>query len=150
MLLNITENITMVFPVVMYRCESWTIKMVKHQRIDAFKLWCWRRLKSLLDCKEIKPLDLKGNQPWIFIGRTDAEAEAPILWPPDTKSQLIRKAPDAEKYWKQKEKGTAEDKLDKQHPWLNGHKSEQTPGDSGGQRSLECYSLWGCKESDTT
>ena len=76
----------------MYRCESRTIKKAQCWRIDAFKLWCWRRfLKSPLDCKKIKPVNPKGNQPWIFIARIDAEAEAPILWPPNAKSQLIRK-----------------------------------------------------------
>ena len=75
----------MVFPVVMYGGESWTIKKAEHQRIDAFELWCWRRLFPL-DCKEIQPVNPKGNQPCIFIGRTVAEAEAPILWLPDVKS----------------------------------------------------------------
>ena len=74
----------MVFPVVMYGCESWTIKKAEHQTIDAFELWCWRKLlKSPLDSKEIQPVHPKGDQSWVFIGRTDAEAEAPILWPPD-------------------------------------------------------------------
>ena len=77
----------MFFPVVMYRCESWTIKKAEHQRTDAFELWCWT-LESPLDCKEIQPVHPKGNQPSIFIGRTDTEAETPILWPPDVKSQL--------------------------------------------------------------
>ena len=76
----------MVFPVVMYRCESWTIKKAKHQRTDAFELWCWRRLESPLDCKEIQPVHPKGNQSQIVIGRTHAEAETPILWPPDVKN----------------------------------------------------------------
>ena len=77
----------MVFPVVMYGCESWTIKKADHLRIDAFELWCWRRLlKSPLDCKEIQPVHSKGDQSWVFIGRTDVEAETPILWPPDVKS----------------------------------------------------------------
>ena len=75
----------MVFPVVMYGCESWTIKKAEHQRIDAFELWYWRRLESPLDCKEIQPVHPKGNQSWIFIGRTDAEGETPILWLPDAK-----------------------------------------------------------------
>ena len=75
----------MVFPVVMYGCESWTIKKVEHQRIDAFELWCWRRLLSPLDCKEIQPVHPK-DQSWVFIGWTDVEAETPILWPPDVKS----------------------------------------------------------------
>ena len=81
----------MVFPVVMYGCESWTIKKAEYRRIDAFKLWCWRRLESPLDCKEIKPVSSKGDQSWVFIGRTDAEAEAAILWPPDVKNWLIEK-----------------------------------------------------------
>ena len=74
----------MVFPVVMYGCESWTIKKAKHRRIDAFELWCWRRLfESPLDCREIQPVHPKGDQSWVFIGRTDVEAETPILRPPD-------------------------------------------------------------------
>ena len=85
---------TMVFPIVVYGCESWTIKKVEHQRIDAFELWHSRRL---LDCKEIQPVNLKGNQSRILIGRTDAEAEALILWPPDEKNELTGKAPDAGK-----------------------------------------------------
>ena len=76
----------MVFPVVMYGCESWTIKKAEHRRINAFELWCWRRLESPLDCKEIQPVHPKGDQSWVFIGRTHAEAETPILWPPDGKS----------------------------------------------------------------
>ena len=85
-----------VFPGVMYSCESWAIKKAEHQRIDAFRLWCWRRLlRAPLDSKEIKPVNPKGNQPQIFTDRTDANAEAPILWPPDAKSQLIGKHPDA-------------------------------------------------------
>ena len=80
----------MVFPVVMYGCESWTIKKAE-RRIDAFELWCWRRLQSPLDCKGIQPVHPKGNQSWIFIGRTDAEAEIPILWPPDAKGWRILK-----------------------------------------------------------
>ena len=86
----------MVFPVVMYGCESWTIKKAERRR--AFELWCWRRcLRSPLDCKEIQPVHSKGDQSWVFIGRTDAEAEAPILWPPDTKNWLMWKDPDAGK-----------------------------------------------------
>ena len=77
----------MVFPVVTYGCESWTIKKAERRRIDAFQLWCWRRLlKSPLDCKEIQPVHPKGDQSWVFIGRTDVEAETPVLWPPDVKS----------------------------------------------------------------
>ena len=76
----------MVFPVVMHGCESWTIKKAERQGIDAFEPWCWRRLESSSDCKEIQPVHRKGDQSWMFIGRTDAEAETPILWPPDVKS----------------------------------------------------------------
>ena len=81
-----------------YGCESWTIKKADHGRIDAFELWCWRRLfESPMDYKEIQPVNIKGNQSWIFIGRTDAEAETPILWPPDVKKWLTGKDPDAGK-----------------------------------------------------
>ena len=76
----------MVFPVVKYECESWTVKKAERCRIDAFELWCWRRLESPLDCKEIQPVHLKGDQSWVFFGRTDVEAETPVLWPPDAKS----------------------------------------------------------------
>ena len=76
----------MVFPVVMYGCESWTIEKAEHQRIDAFELWYWRRLENTLDCKEIQPVHHKGDQSWVFIGRTNVEDESPILWPPDVKS----------------------------------------------------------------
>ena len=75
-----------VFPVVMYGCESWAVKKAEHRKIDAFELWCWRTLESPLDCKEIQPVLPKGDQSWVFIGRTDAEAETQILWPPDAKS----------------------------------------------------------------
>ena len=81
----------MVLPVVMYGCESWSIKKAERWRTDAFELRCWRRLLSPLDCKEIKPVNTKGNQSWIFIVRTDVEAEAPILWPPDAKNWLTEK-----------------------------------------------------------
>ena len=112
---------SMVFPVVPYGCESWTIKKAEHPRINAFELWCWRRLESHLDSKEIQPVHPKGNQSWIFIGRTDAEAETPILWPPDAKNWLIWKDPDAEKYWRQEEKGMTEDEMVECYHWLNGH-----------------------------
>ena len=144
----------MVFPVVMYGCESWTIKRAKHQKIDAFcgELWCWRRL---LDSKKIKSVSLKGNQPWIFqpwifTGRTDAEAETPILWPPDEKHWLIGKDPDAERDWKQEEKGMTEDEVVRWHLWLNAYEFEQTPRNSKGQGSLVFYSPWSCKASGMT
>ena len=77
----------MVFPVVVYGCESWTVKKAEHRRTDAFELWCWRRLlRDFLDCKEIQPVHSKGDQSWVFFGRNDAKAKTPILWPPDTKN----------------------------------------------------------------
>ena len=139
----------MVFPVVMYGCESWTIKKAEHQSIYAFELWCWGRLLSLLDCKQFKPVNPKRNQSWMFIGRTDAEAETLILWPPDVKDWLIRKDPDAGKDWRQ-EKGTIEDAVVGWHHWLYGHEFLPAPGVGDGQGSLVCCSLWGHKESDMT
>ena len=133
----------MVFPVVMYRCESWTIKKAERQRIDTFELWCWRRLLSPLDSKEIKPFNPKGNQPWIFIGRADAEADVAILWPPDVKSWLIRKDSDAGKDWRQEDKGKTENEMVGWHHRLNGHEFEEAPGDGEGQGSLACCSPWG-------
>ena len=109
-----------------------------------------KTLESPLDCNMIKQGSPNGNQPWLFIGRTVAEAVAALLWPPDEKSWLTGKDPDARKDWGQKEKGTIEDEMVRQHHPLNGHKFEQTPGDSGGHRSLACYSPWGHRESDTT
>ena len=108
-----------------------------------------KTLGSPLDCKEIQPVHPKGNQSWVFIGTTDAEAETPILWPPDAKNWLIWKDPDAGKDLKQ-EKGMAEDKMVGWHYWLNGHEFEQTLGVGDGQRGMVCCSPWGCKESDTT
>ena len=103
--LYIVKVIIIFFPLVMYRCESWTINKAECRRIDAFKLWCWRRLlKSPVDCK-IKQVNPKGNQLWILIGSTGAEAEAPILWLCDAKSQFIGKDPDTGKDRRQKEKG---------------------------------------------
>ena len=99
----------MVFPVVMYGCESWTVKKAECRRIDAFELWCWRRLLRVP--WTLKPVNSKGNPFWIFIGRTDAEAETPILWPPDVKNWLIGKDPDAGKDWSWEEKGMTEDEI---------------------------------------
>ena len=109
-----------------------------------------KTLENSLDSKEIKGVNPKGNQPWIFIGRTDAEAETPVLWPPDVKGWLTGKDPAAGKDWRQEEKGTTEDKMIRWHHWLNGHEFEQALGDGEGWRSFVCYSLWGRKESDTT
>ena len=107
-------------------------------------------LESPLDYKEIKPVSPKGNQSWIFIGRTDAEAEAPILWPPDVKNWLIGKDPDAWKDGRHKEKGTTENEMVGWHHWLNGHEFEQALGVGDGQGGLVCCSPWGCKELDAT
>ena len=140
----------MVFPVVMYGCESWTIKKAEHWRIDDFELWCCRRLKNPLDCKEIQSVHPKGNQIWVFIGRTDVEAETPILWPPDAKSWLTWKDPDAGKDWGQEEKGTTEDEMVGWHHRLNGHGFGWTLGVGDGQGALACCDSWCRKESDTT
>ena len=110
-----------VFPGVMYGCESCTIKKAEHWRLDAFELWCWRRLLSPLDCKDIQPVYPKGDQPWVFFVRTDVEAENPTLWPPHAKSWLMWKDLDAGKDWGQEEKGMTEDKMTGWHHWFNGH-----------------------------
>ena len=120
------------------------------QRIDEFELWCWRTVEGPLDFKEIKLVNPKRNQPWIYIGRTDAEAEVPILWPPDVMSWLTGKDPDAEKDWRQEEKGMTEDEMVGWYHRLNGPEFGQTQGDSKGQESLVCPSLWGGKKSDRT
>ena len=118
------------------------------------KNWCFwtvvleKTLESPFDYKEIQPVNPKGNQSWIFIGRTDAKV--PILWPPDVKSQLTGKDPDAGKDWRQEEKGTIEDEMVGWHHQLDGHEFEQTPGDNKGQGSLACCRSWGCKELDMT
>ena len=128
-----------VFPVVMYGCESWMMKKAERWRIDAFELWCWRRLfESPLDSKEIQPVPAKGDQSWVFIGRTDAEAETPILWPPDAKNWLIGKDCNARKDWGQEEKAMTEDEMTGWHHRLIGHGFGCTPGVGDGQGSLAC------------
>ena len=120
------------------------------------KNWCFwtvmlgKTLESPLDCKEIQLCKPKGNQSWIFIGGTDTEAESLILWPPDAKSRLIRKDPDAGNDWRQEEKGMTEDEMVVWHHQLSGNKFEQTSGDSGRQGSLVCCSPWNCKKLDMT
>ena len=114
----------MAFPMFMYGCESWIVKKAEDRRIDAFELWCWRRLPSPLDCKEIQPVHPKGNQSWVFIGRTDAEAETPILCPPHVKSCLIGKHPDAGRNWGQEEMGTTEDEMAGWYHRLDGNEFE--------------------------
>ena len=134
----------MIFPVAMYGSGSWTIKKAEHWRIDAFELWCWRRLLSPLDCKEIQRVHPKGNQSWIFIGRSDAEAEAPILRLHDAKNWLVRKDPDAGKDRRQG-KGMSRDEMVGWHHQLERHEFEQAPGVDDGQGSLVCCSLCGSK-----
>ena len=125
--------------------ESWVLKN-----------WCFWTVvlemthESPLYCKEIKPVHPKGNQSWIFIGRTDAEAETLMLWPPDAKNWLIGKDPDAGKDWRQEEKGMTEDEMVGWHHWLDGHEFEQVPGVGDRQGSPACCSPWGLKESDMT
>ena len=226
----------MVFPVVMYGCESWTIKRDEHWRIDAFELWYWKRvlripwtarrsnqsilkeissecsLEGLMLKLKLWPPDVKnwltGKDPdarkdwrqeekgmtgdaivgwyhwltghefgklqelvmdrevwhvavlgvtkswtrlrdwWVFTGRTDAEAETPVLWPPHTKSWLIGKDPEAGRDWGQEEKGMTEDEMAGWHHWLDGHEFEKTPGVGDRQGGLACCGSWGCKESD--
>ena len=120
------------------------------------KNWCFwtvvleKTLESPLDCKEIQPVPSKGDQSWVFIGRTNVEAETPILWPPNAKSWLIGKDPDAGKDWGQEEKGMTEDEMVGWHHWLNGHGFGWTPGDGGGQGGLACCGSWARKELDNT
>ena len=119
----------------------------------ALKNWCFwtvvlgKTLESPLDCKEIQSVYPKGNQPWISIGSTDAEAETPLLWPPDGKNWLIGKDPDAGKDWRQEEKGMQEDEMVGWHHWLYGHEFKQALGAGDGQGSLACCIPWGCKVS---
>ena len=146
----------MVFAVVMY-ASTWELD---YKESWALKNWCYwtvvldKTLESPLNCKEIQPVHPKGNQSWMFTGRTDAEAETPILWwrtpIPDVKNRLIWKAPDAGKDWRQEEKGTTEDEMVGWNHWLNGLEFEQTPGVCDGQEGLVCCSPWGHKELDTT
>ena len=109
-----------------------------------------KTLESPLDCKEIKPVNPKRNQSWIFIGRTDVEAEAAVLWPHDVKNWLIGKDPDAGKDWRQEEKGMTEDEMVGWYHWLNEHDFKQALEDGEGQECLSCYSPWGRKELDKT
>ena len=129
----------------MYGCE------LDHREGWAPKNWCFwtvvleKALESPLDSREIQPVDPKGDQSWVFVGRTDVEAETPVLWPPDAKSWLIWKDPDAGKDWGQEEKRTTEDKMVGWHHQLNGHGFGWTPGVGDGQGGLACCSLWHCK-----
>ena len=143
----------MVFPVVTYGCESWTIKKAERRRIDAFRLWCWRRLLRVpWTARRSNQSILKES--WVFIGRTDVEAETPILWPPDAKSWLTGKDPDAGKDWGQEDKGTTEDEMVGWHHWLDGHEFGWTPGVGDGQGGLAFMGSqrvrhdWATKQND--
>ena len=134
----------------MYGCESRTTKKTESWRIDVSDLWCWRRLLRVpWTAREIQPVYPKGDQSWKSIGRTEAEVEAPILWPPNVKNWLIGKDFDAGKDWRQEEKGTTEDEMVGWHHQLDGHEFKQALGVDG-QGSLARYSPWGLKESDRT
>ena len=152
--ITLPTKVHLVKAMVFFSSHVWMWEL-DHKEGCTLKSWCFwtvmleKTLESPLDYKEIQPVIPKGNQAWIFMGRTEADAEAPILWLPDAKSQLTGKDPDAEKDWGQEEKGTIEDEMVGWHQH-NRHESEQTPGDGEGQGSLECCSPWGHKESDTT
>ena len=140
-----------VFPVAMYGCESWTMKKAECQRIDAFELWCWRRLSRVpLDCKEIKLVHPKGNQSWIFIGRLMLKLKLQYF------GHLIQRAYSLEKtLMLGKTEGRRKKRWQRMrmvgwHQWLNGHEFQQTPRDTEGQGSLVCCSSWGHKDLDTT
>ena len=139
---------SMVFPVVMYGCESWAVKKAEHRRIDAFEL-CWRRLESPMDCKEIQLVHSRGDQSWVFFGRNDAKAGTPVLWPPHGKSWLIGKDSDAGRDWGLEEKGMTEDEMAGWYHWLDGCEFEWTQGVGDGQGGLMCCNSWVRKESDT-
>ena len=140
-------------PGFVWRAEN---ELLKKNKIEAYgqnflkNMPIYILICFILDYKEIKPVNPKGNQSWIFIGRTDAEAEAPIFWLPDAKNWLTEKDSDAGKDWRQEEKGMTEDEMAGWHHWLDEHEFEQDPGVGDGQGSLVCCSPWGHKESDTT
>ena len=152
----------MVFPVVMYGCESWTVKKAECWRIDAFELWCWRRLlrvpwtaRRSNQCilKEISPRISLEISPGISLEGMMLKLKLqyfPVLWPPHAKSWLIGKDSDAGRDWGQEEKGTTEDEMAGWHHWLDGRESEWTPGIGDGQGGLACCDSWGLKELDTT
>ena len=134
---------SMVFPVVTYGCKSWTIKMTECQNIDALKLWCWRRLLKVLDSKEIKPVSLKGSQPWTLSGRTDAEAEAPVFWSPDANSWLIGKCLILGKTEGRRRRRCQRMRL------MDGHELGQTSGDGEGCWEVWCAAVHGATKSWT-
>ena len=140
----------MVFPVVMYGCESWNVKKAECWRIDAFELWCWRRLESPLDCKEIQPVHPKGNQSWMFIGRTDVEAETPNTLATWCEELTHWKRPWCWERLKAGGEGMTKHELVGWHQQCSGYEFKQAPGVGDGQGSLAHSSPWDCKMSDTT
>ena len=141
----------MVFPVVMYGCESWTIKKAEHWRIDAFEMWCWRRLLRVpWTARSSNQSTLKEISTEYSLERLMLNLKFLILWPPDAKNWLIWKDPDAGYDWRQEEKGMTEDEMVGWHHWLSGHEFEQALGDDERQGSLACCGPWGCKELDTS
>ena len=141
----------MVFRVVVYGCENWTIKKAERQRIDAFELWCWRKLLRVpWTARRSNQSILKEISPEYPLEGLTLRLDTPVLWPPDVKNWLTRKDPDAGKDWRREEKGMTEDEMVGWHHWLNGYEFEQAPGVGDGQRTLACCSPWGRKESDTT
>ena len=140
-----------VFPVVMYGCESWTVKKTEHRKIDAFELWCWRRLLSVpWTASRSNQSIVKEISPGCSLEGLMLKLKLPILWPPDAKSWLIGKDLDAGRDWGQEEKGMTEDETAGWHHRLNGHELEWTLGVGNRQGGLACCDSWGRKESDTT
>ena len=133
----------MVFPVVTYACESWTIKKAEGQNWCLLAVVLKKTPESPLDSKEIKPVNLKGDQPWIFTGGTDAKAETQVLWSSDENRWLTGIVSDAEKGWGQKEKRASKDQRARWHHWCNEHELGETSGDGQGQGGLACCSPWG-------
>ena len=141
----------MVFPVVMYGCESWTIKKAEHQRIDAYELWCWRRLLRVpWTARRSNQSILKEINPECSLEGLMLKLKLLLFWLPDAKNWLTGKDPDAGKYWRWEEKGTTDDEMVGWHHQLNGHEFEFTLIIGDGQGGLACYSLWGHRQSDTT
>ena len=141
----------MVFPVILYGCESWTIKKAEHRRIDAFELWCWRRpLRIPWTARRSNQSILKEISPEYSLEGLMLKLKLPILWPPDAKNWLIGKDPDAGKNWRWEKKGTTEDETVGWHHWPDGHEFEQALAVGDGQGGLACCSPWGHKESDIT
>ena len=152
---NVKKNVCMYVYTYIY-IYIYIYLYICHKEGRSPKNWCLQTVvpektfESPLDSKEIQPVNLKGDQPLIFTGKTDAEAEAPVFWSPDSNRWLVGKVPEAGKDWGQKEKRVSEDEMFGRHLWCNEHELEQTLEDGEGKGGLVCYSPWGHKESDTT